>query len=450
MGEGRNEHLVALLKEVGLSYEGLARRVNEMSGQQGVNLTYDKSSVSHWVKGKRPRGITPFLIAEVLSQKLRRPVRLAEVGFDSDRQLELASQSLIAQQDLTQALEVATALGKADVDRRDFLYVLPFSTAAAAGPQRDWLLHLLEVQRHSKKRINSHQVDGIRHMMRFFTQADLQFGGDHARTSLVTYLTTDVIPLLQRSRGSTNVDSELFNSTAELYLTLGWMTYDIGSYGLAQRYLMQGLYLAKAAGVGGLAVGSQILSALSHIATSTGEPAEGVRLARVASHTAHRVESRPSLVRSYSMEARAHARLRNPKEVAHAISAAEVAQQSERGTDEPAWMSFQDNAYLANQMAYCFRELDDRANMRTFAEHSQQKSVGRQIVSNDCYRATVLLRDGDYEQACNLVLSAAELAGNLRSRIVGQIIDDFRAEVPLFTGRNYASDFEVQVSRLLA
>lgn len=445
MVDERNGLLLDLLRQANLPYEGLARRVNELGAKQGVRLTYDKSSVSHWTKGKQPRGMTPFLVAQVLAEKLQRPVSVADIGFRVDRELELASSSLISQKDLSRALTVAADLGKADVDRREFLYVLPFSIAAAAAPQRDWLLHLLEVQRHEGPRIHMHHVDGVRLMMESFIKADLRFGGDHARTSLVTYLTSDVIPLLQRSHSSDAPNLALFNASAELYLTLGWMTYDVGSFGLAQRYLMQGLYLAKEAGGQGLAAGSQILSALSHIATSTNEPDEGVRLAKAASFSAQKAGSRPSLVRAYAMEARAYARMKSAQDSVMAIDAAEAAQQGEPNPDEPSWMAFQDSAYLANQMAYCFRELDDRLNMKKFAEHSMTNSSGRQVVTNDCYRATALLRDGDFAGACELFMPAAAQADVMHSRIAGQIVHEFSSEVPQYVAGDDLRDFHAKI-----
>lgn len=65
-----------------------------------------------------------------------------------------------------------------------------------------------------------------------FAQLDDQFGGDHARRSVIQYLNNDVAPLL-RGRYTEQVGRALFSTVAEATLLAGWMSYDACHHGLA-------------------------------------------------------------------------------------------------------------------------------------------------------------------------------------------------------------------------
>ena len=415
-----NSRLRKVIAEAACSYEGLARRVNTIGLSYGLALTYDKSSVSYWVRGKTPRGMVPLVVAEALSQKLERAVTPADIGFGGEWELDLVSSSLKQQSDLATTLDVTERLGKADMERREFLYLLPFSASAALGPQRDWLLHLLSGEDTAGNSVRLAQVENMRLMMKAFIEADNTYGGKHARTALASYLHHDVVPLL-RTQATDNVRRELFVASAELCMTLGWMTYDVGACGLAQRYLTQGLSLAGQAGSSGFAIGSNILSALSHVATFTGNAAEAVNIAQVAVHSAQKSGSPASLTRALAMQARAYATLKDRKAAATMLRT--EAARAVHG-DDPECMGFLDEHYMANQFAYCCRETGQTKRMFDFAESSLPHSTGRQVVSNTTYMAWARLDDGHLEAACILGMKAVDQAVTLQSRQAGRLVLD--------------------------
>ena len=72
----------------------------------------------------------------------------------------------------------------------------------------------------------------------------------------------------------------LFSSVAEATLLAAWMSYDsTPRSALAQRYFIQALALAQAAG--DRLLGASILDAMSHQATHTGRFGEAASLARI-------------------------------------------------------------------------------------------------------------------------------------------------------------------------
>ncbi|MEU1022157.1 hypothetical protein ABZ366_08670, partial [Streptomyces sp. NPDC005904] len=56
-----NRQLAALISEAGFSHAGLARRVDQLGLEHGLDLRYDKTSVTRWLRGQQPRGTTPAL-----------------------------------------------------------------------------------------------------------------------------------------------------------------------------------------------------------------------------------------------------------------------------------------------------------------------------------------------------------------------------------------------------
>ncbi|MCX5605537.1 hypothetical protein OOK29_46200 [Streptomyces phaeochromogenes] len=372
--------------------------------------------------------MVPVFIVEALSQKLNRPVSLAEAGFDEKPENDHISRSLLHQEDIAATLELAERLGQADVERREFIYLLPFSVGAAVTPQRNWLLHLLEFEGGtSAERLTSRQVDGMRSMLKLFLDADNEFGGQHARSALSSYLRNDVVPMLYAVSGNDVTRSDMFSAAAELYMTLGWMTYDMGADGLAQRYLTQGLRLAQEGGSEGLSIGSHILSAMSHISTSSGEPKEGVAFAHAAVHTAEKTGSPATLTRAHAMKARAYASLRDRGAAFASMRKAESTFAD--GARDPKWMNFIDHPYLMNQLAYCFREVGDMRNLSTYARDSMVGSLGRQLTAAEVYLACSLLTQGELEEAIELGTKAAHRASSMRSQIAGRLVVDLRDRV---------------------
>jgi hypothetical protein len=52
----QNQRLSALIEEAGFSHAGLARRVDQLGIEHGLDLRYDKTSVTRWLRGQQPRG----------------------------------------------------------------------------------------------------------------------------------------------------------------------------------------------------------------------------------------------------------------------------------------------------------------------------------------------------------------------------------------------------------
>ncbi|WP_326795489.1 regulator [Streptomyces sp. NBC_01808] len=132
-----NRQLAALISEAGFSNAGLARRVDQLGLEHGLDLRYDKTSVTRWLRGQQPRGTTPALIAEVFTRRLGRRLTAQDLGLDACAPvyagLEFASTP-------TEAIDIVSGLWRKDTGSQAELRKIAFTPAGLVVPSRDWLI----------------------------------------------------------------------------------------------------------------------------------------------------------------------------------------------------------------------------------------------------------------------------------------------------------------------
>ncbi|MFD8862822.1 MULTISPECIES: hypothetical protein [Streptomyces] len=456
-GSPPNQALAAALRESGCSYASLALRVNELGRCQGHSSNYDKASVTRWLQGGQPRGTTPELIAAVLSHRLGRPVAPAELGFIPDRQRPVVARALAYREDVAETLHTLAELGSTDISRRSLLGAVPFVAGALVTPQREWLLWLVENQGTAgpaagdpAAAADAGRIEQVRAAISMFDEMDNRFGGGQVRASIVLYLSTEVVPMLQRRGVATGERRELFTAAAKLAAMAGWSSYDNAEYGLAQRYMTQALRLCAEGG--DRVLGGQILAGLSHLATNLGQPQAGVELARVGVATARNAGSPLGLMRLHAMAARGHAALDEPREATRALRAADAALEASRGAEEESeWVRFLDHHYLAAEAALCFRDLGSAAE----AERAADKSVRangdrrrRQAISRSVL-ATAHLQQNRLDEAIGTADAALSALSGVHSERSVQALRDFRGRLRPHRGEPMVRDFELRSRTLL-
>ncbi|MEU1535040.1 hypothetical protein [Streptomyces fagopyri] len=442
---GANAALAAALKDAGCSYASLALRVNELGRRQGIDSNYDKASVTRWLQGQQPRGTTPGLIAAVLSERCGRPVSPTELGFHSDQRRPVAGRALVYGADVAETLHTLAELGSTDISRRSLLGTVPFVASALTSPQRDWLLWLSE-QRDGLRPTpvaSGGPVEQVHAMISMFDRMDNHYGGGGVRTSIVHYLSTEVVPMLQRRGTPPPRQRQLYAAAARLAAMAGWSSYDAGEYGLAQRYMTQGLRLCAEGR--DRVLGGQILAGLSHLATSLGRPDEGVALARAGVATAKGSGSPLGLMRLYAMSARGHAAQGHSGETSEALRLAERQLDASRGAaQESAWVRYLDHHYLQAEAALCFRDLGLAAQ----AERTASESLGanadrrrRQAISRSVL-ATAHLQQDRLDEAVGAATEALDTLSTVHSERSIQALRDFRRRLEPRRHEPLVRDFE--------
>src|SRR5262249_13326812 len=158
---------------------------------------------------------------------------------------------------------------------------------------------------------------------RLFQEMDVMRGGGHARGALVEYMNSYVLPLVRREHNA-DVQFALYEAAAEQAYLVGWMAYDDGQHGLAQRYLIQSLRLAEASQ--DTTLGAHVLAGMSDQANLLGYPHEAYMLARAGQRAITIDDSPACLADLQILEARALAAL--PGQAAEAAKAVAKAERT--------------------------------------------------------------------------------------------------------------------------
>jgi hypothetical protein len=443
-----NERLQALIQEAGCSNAGLARRVNVCGAEHGIDLRYDKTSVARWLRGQQPRGRAPAIIAEALGRKIGRAVTVEEIGMADGKNLA-SGVGLQFAPTVVGAVEQACELWRSDVGRRDFLSGSAVAASALVEPSRDWLITGPDPQvgRTAGPRVGRADVAAVRATTQALVDLDHRFGSGHIRPILVHYLNSVVSGLLGGSY-SEATGRQLFSAVSRLTELAAYMAVDTGQPGLAQRYYIQALRLAQAAG--DRAYGGYVLAAgMSHLAAQLGSPREIAQLARAAQEGARGQVTPTTQAMFFAAEARGHAQLGDARACQLTTSRALDAMERSRPDDDPEWIRHFDYAYLADELAHCHRDLEQPGPAQRYAgealEAHPEKRVRRRAVDL-LLLADAQVQQREVEAACGTAKQAVELLAGLRSNRGAEYLDDFRRRLEPFRDEKVVQEFNARLS----
>ncbi|MGW1227174.1 regulator [Streptomyces sp. NPDC001515] len=512
-----NRRLASLITEAGFSNAGLARRVDQLGLEHGLDLRYDKTSVTRWLRGQQPRGTTPALIAEVFTRRLGRRLSAQDLGLDACAPvyagLEFAATP-------AEAVDIVSGLWRKDSGSHAELRKIAFTPAGLVVPSRDWLIgradervarggpddppesparprpgavrpapgatgpyggvpeqgarpaprgpaparpggpqspagappgvpRQRQTERGSGQRVGSGDVAALRSVAELFRTLDNAYGGGHARQALVRYLEHETEPMLRGTYGEAT-GRRLFAAAADLTRLAGWTSYDIAAHGLAQRYFVQALRLAQAAG--DRAYGSFVLITMSRQAVYLGHGREAVQLARVAQQGVGSAAPQSVLALLHAVEARGHGVLGDAKACTASLTRAEHALENSRPGDEvPHWARFFDEAQLADEFGHCHRDLQQYRIAAQYAERSLQlraPAYARSRLFCRVVLASARLGLGELDQACRLGAEAAQQAAEMRSVRAAEYVRDFERRLEPFRDAAAVRGYREKVAAL--
>jgi hypothetical protein len=445
-----NLRLRALLDEAAMSNKGLARRVVDLAATQGMTgVRCDHTSVLRWLTGEQPRPPVPELVAMVLSDALGRKVSETELGMTpsnlpGDLGLQLPT-------DWPDTIATSTALWRADVQRRRFLANAVFTSAALPASALRWLTSppADAPAASGLRQVGRADIDAIRDLTHSFREMDNRLGGGKLRTTIVSYLDDHVARLLTTGSYQQETGWLLAAACGELSQLAGWVAYDSDEHGLAQRYLTQALAYARHAGDAGLA--AEILAAQAHQALYLARPDEAIDLARAAQAAAVRHGSATLLTECLVMEAHGHAARDDAHACGVALAQAERTFDRAAREDDPAWLAYFDEAYLAARMAQCFRDLGEAGHSARYARRSLDMD-GRYVrgrAFNLSLLATAHAAQGEPEQACVVGRQALDLTVRLTSARSVRYVRDLVRRLRPRAGVPAVRDFTAEVCERL-
>ncbi|MFF2022968.1 hypothetical protein ACFVW2_14365 [Streptomyces sp. NPDC058171] len=339
-----NPNLARLLDEAGWTRTQLAQQVNRLGPQAGLDLTYDRTAVAHWIAGTAPRPQVRALIVEALSAQLGRPVTHAEAGLaPAERTAPAGGAGATGD-----AVEELIELGRATMDpsRRGVLAASVFS-AALTLPAFTLPAHAVERPAttwrpgHRTVRIGTSQVWSVRTMTDRIADILDELGAAHAMPMASAFLVNTVGPWL-KAQATEPVRKDMLAAAADLAYLTGWMAMYEKAHGLGQQYYVRALSLAQEAE--DQVTYCRTLRGMSLQASNLGHGRKALELADSAAEAAPSAAPRlVAFLRGQQAHAAAmvgdrglaHTRLREAED---ALSRADNRRESIGGYDRTAWL----------------------------------------------------------------------------------------------------------------
>jgi hypothetical protein len=227
------------------------------------------------------------------------------------------------------------------------------------------------------------------------------------------------------------------------------MAYDLEQHGLAQRYLIQALRLAREAD--DHALGGEILAGMSHQAVYIGRPDDALDLARAAYQSAAKTGLPALASECLIMQAHALAAIKESSACAKALDEAERAFGRGSTADVPQWLRYFDEAYMAAKFGHCFRELGQGDKAEHFARRSLNMVDGyvRGRTFNVVLLANAHLQQQNLDEACAVGNQAVDLSSGLQSARTIRYIRDLRRRMSKFGKESVVQDFQSRAHELL-
>lgn len=427
-----NHLLAGLISEAKFSNKGLAKRVVDLGEVRGYrSLRYNHSSVERWIRGEQPRPPTPSLLAETFSVALGRRVTPADLGMARERLPDQAA--LEMPRTPSDAARIVHGLSESDLEQRRVLIRSDFDLVAYSSTALRWIVapRTTLVPGRGTRSIGMADVQEIREATGAFRVLDNRLGGGRIRPTVVEYLHTDIAPLLRDSRCTNGVRQQLFSAAAELAQLAGWQAYDLEMQGLAQRYLVQALTMARFANDEGL--GGEILAAMSHQAVYVARPNQAIDMAQAAQLAGQRAGLPILQTESIVMEAHGHALRQDAGSCSRALRRAETAFSQATENELPAWLSYFDEAYFAAKIAHCFQALGQGMQTEKYAVRSLDMDPRyiRGKAFNIALLAIGYALQGELSQACIRGREAVDLTGSLDSARAITYIRNLLAQLAL-------------------
>lgn len=320
-------------------------------------------------------------------------------------------------------VETVSHLWRADMDRRQVIIGSAWAAAAFVDPSRRWFADAIDTDTsHSGvRRIGSSEVEVMWSMARAFADADHPLGGGYARRTLLDFMNTTVAPILNGTY-DTRTGRELLTAAARLTGLGAFMCFDSAHQGLAQRYYIQALRMAKAAGA--RALGAHILADMSMQAYELQQPGEALALAEAGHRAARDCGSPSTAARCSMLSARAHGLAGDSAAAAHAISQAERELTHADLPDEPFWIRFFNEEQLAAELMYTAHDLGQAVQVQQHAPIVLKSAAGmqrREVLAATTLAASYLPGDRgrdvevDVDLACKILGDALPAAAGLTS-----------------------------------
>lgn len=283
--DGSLPSLTELLALAGWGPRQLVTAINARLSSQGrERMRLDPTAAYPWVRrGFRPRPPVPVIAAAVLSDRLGYRVDVSQLwpGRAASHPAERTAAGGL--DDVTQVDDLLRELGN-----------LAFTAGTPGDPIGDAsgidltavVLHQLHDavvaarSRAGRERVHPEQAGVIAAHVADLRRLDDRHGGGALSIRYVTSELRSVIDMVQYANYDLATGQQLITIVADLGQLLGWLHFDSGRYGSAERYLLLSVGLCRA--VKDRDRAANVIGMLSYVSAFAGHGPQALRLAEAA------------------------------------------------------------------------------------------------------------------------------------------------------------------------
>lgn len=426
----------------------LAREIERLATQWGVGIATRNSllrMIAQYENGYRVpdepyRGLFCTLYGRSVN----------ELGLQPKDQHEHDPALLKYHSSLSEAVAALLNIARQDVDRSPGLLKTQHAPDALESACLDWLFGTtangLEA---TGAPIEPHHVDELRAMTQTFDALDRQYGGDHSRELAARFLHDRVAPRL-RGPAAPAIRTEYFQAASVLTELIGWMAYDSDRHGVGQRYFVQALRLADAAG--DRAYGGYVLTSMSDQALYLRQPQQALRLAQAAYRGVAQTSAPAVATEAALLEARAHAALGNATEAQDALTRADQAYAQVDSRSGPTWAVSFGEVVFASHVGTCWADLGQASEAETainVATAGVSPGQSRRRVFGLIQRANVALLRNEVDAATSFGTEAANITADLHSARSRRHVHDLIGRMRPWASNDAVRQFEAHARALL-
>lgn len=434
-------------KERGWTKERLARAIEDHARHGGVKLTKTRQSlmreISYWESGQRS---PQEPVAELLCQAYGTTTH--DLGLSPTPDQARSDVGLLYSPALTDAVDTLSKLAVFDAAKHTSVLNGTYSVDALNAACMDWLFN--ESQYESERgRISSDDVTEVQAATQMFDGLDRTVGGDDQRLLAVQFVRDKLVPHLSRASDDAH-GRALFTVASTLCEVVGWMAYDAERHGVAQRYFVQALRIAKDADQP--AYGAYVLNTMGHQALYLNRPDQALRFAQAARSNAHVAAVPVVATEATLLAAQAHSRLGNVSDCQNMIMKAEQLFSKVNGNNTPSWASHWSDSVFATFVGTCWVNLGKPAQAYEplkMAWDAAKEQPRRRVYSTG-QLAKVAALNSDIEQAASLGLAAVDSSSRQASQRSLQVIREVDGQLKRYVKQPHVQKFRERAHVLLA
>jgi len=284
-------------------------------------------------------------------------------------------------------------------------------------------------------------------------------GGGALSLRYVTNELQGVLDLVRCSSYTAAIGRRLYASVANLAQLAGWMHFDAGETGSAQRYFLLGLRAARAAE--DQACAANILGMLAYQAAHSALPVEAVRLAEAAGDSARTLDV-VTQARIAGRLATAHAAAGDVYAFRAASDRARALLETGQPEDGPEFLYYLNAEQLAAESGQALVELatqhPDRRDdllaeaaelLRPLSSVGPREDYQRSALLHGCYLTQAHLLRGDLQSACATLRTALPRIAGVQSGRCSALLQKIRRTLQQRKRSKYVATVLPELDRAL-